>query len=74
MKVGQEALSAFYDAHQPGDIAAAHWLDDPAPGVGPQCQHTPCHDLGRQADDAGRFGKILEKILMRIGKMCVETK
>jgi hypothetical protein len=35
MTVGQKALSAFYDAHQPGDIAAAHWLDDPAPGVGP---------------------------------------
>lgn len=35
MTAGSDALSAFYDAHQPGDIAAAHWLDDPAPGVGP---------------------------------------
>jgi hypothetical protein len=35
MRAGPEALSAFYGAHQPGDIAAAHWLDEPAPGVGP---------------------------------------
>ncbi|HSF96152.1 MAG TPA: hypothetical protein VLA52_14095 [Thermohalobaculum sp.] len=32
---GQQALSAFYDAHQPQTAAEAHWSDYPTPGIGP---------------------------------------